>query len=419
MIGSDILEFKKWYKLDNMGKFYASIIDSHSQNIFRFSATIRDDIDQTILQKALDITIQCYPNFNVNLKKGIFWYYLEQTNKKYIVQKENSPICFKLYTNSNDFLYRVSYYKKRINFEVSHIISDGIGSSYFFKSLISNYVKLRYSLNNIEIYNNSYIQSEEDSFSKYYNTKLKKKNKVIDSDKLYYYKGHKSKNITRYFEMHLSVDDVLNIAHKHNTTLTILIISILIYSMKDCMSEKDLEKNIKIDVPVDLRNYFKSASTKNYFGLISIIYKFNNRNDTLDMIIEEVSNQFKTKLTKDNLCVRVNQMIAFEKNAFCRLVPIFIKNIVLKTIDFFTSKMCTSCVSNIGIIKFDNKISNYIENINILTSTINFQFTLCSFKKDLSIGISSKYKYNEIIENFCTFFSNSNIDVVINVSEVE
>ena len=63
--------------------------------------------------------------------------------------------------------------------------------------------------------------------------------------------------------------------------------------------------------------------------------------------------------------------------------------------------------------------NNYIENINILTSTINFQFTLCSFKKDLSIGISSKYKYNEIIENFCTFFSNSNIDVVINVSEVE
>ena len=219
--------------------------------------------------------------------------------------------------------------------------------------------------------------------------------------------------------MHLPLDKVLNKTHEYNTTLSALIIAILIYSIKDTMSEEELNKYIKIDVPVDLRQYFKSASSKNYFGLTSVIYKFSSRNDTLEDIIKQVSEQLKNNLTKDKLIIRVNQMVAFEKNIFCRFSPIFIKNIVLKVINNFTSMMNSSCVSNLGIISFDKEIEKYINNINVLTSTTCFQFTLCSFKNDLSIGISSKYKYNDVIKNFCNYFSNLDMDVLINVSEVE
>ena len=408
---------KKWYKLDNVGKFYSSIADKNAQGVFRFSASLKDDIDEALLQQALDETIITFPNFNVNLKKGIFWYYLDETNKKYKVTKENMPICFKLYKSSNDFLYRVSYYKKRINFEACHIITDGRGSVEFFKHLVNNYIKLKYKINTT-ILSNSFIEKEEDSFLKYYK-KNKEKNKIKNFSKMYSYKGKKLKNKTRYLEAHLPLNKILEITKNYNTTLSALIIGILIYSIKDTMSETDLKKYIKIDVPVDLRQYFKSSSSKNYFGLTSITYKFNSRNDTLDEIIKKVSEELKNNITKEKLSIRVNQMVAFEKNIFCRFTPIFIKNIVLKTIDLFTSKMNTSCVSNLGIISFNKEIETYIENVNILTSTNGFQFSLCSFKNDLSIGISSKYKYNEIIKNFCNYFSNQNIDMLINVSEVD
>ncbi len=408
---------KKWYKLDNVGKFYSSIADKKAQGVFRFSASLLDDIDETILQQAFDETINIFPNFNVNLKKGIFWYYLDETNKKYRVSKENMPICFNLYKSSNSFLYRVSYYKNRINFESCHIITDGRGSIEFFKYLISSYIKIRYNLN-ISVLSNSYIEKEEDSFLKYYK-KIKTKNKIKNINNIYTYKARKLKNKTSFLEMHLPLDKVLNKTHEYNTTLSALIIAILIYSIKDTMSEEELNKYIKIDVPVDLRQYFKSASSKNYFGLTSVIYKFSSRNDTLEDIIKQVSEQLKNNLTKDKLIIRVNQMVAFEKNIFCRFSPIFIKNIVLKVINNFTSMMNSSCVSNLGIISFDKEIEKYINNINVLTSTTCFQFTLCSFKNDLSIGISSKYKYNDVIKNFCNYFSNLDMDVLINVSEVE
>lgn len=407
---------KNWYKLDNVGKFYSSIADKEYQQVFRYSITLKDDIDKAILQQALEATIEVYETFNVNLKKGLFWYYLEETNKKYKVTKENLPICFKIYNSSSDFLYRVSFYNKRINFEISHILSDGRGSIEFFKTLVNNYLQLKYEIKLDLTTSTSYIEKAEDSFAKYYKkTKFPTKN----TKNIYLYKGRKLLNKTLFLEAHLPVKDVIDLAHNKNATLTALLVSVLIYSMKDVMSENELKKNIKIDIPVDLRQYFKSFSSKNYFGLTSVIYKFNSREDTLEDIIQSVNKGLKENLTPEKLIERVNQMVAFERNAICRITPIFMKNIALKIINYFSNRMSTSCVSNIGKIEFPKETSPYIENVNILTSTPDFQFTICSYEQDLSIGISSKYKYNEIIKNFCNYFSEQNIDMNINVSEVD
>lgn len=408
---------KKWYTLDNIGKFYSSIASRQVQNVFRYSATIKDYIDEKCLQNALDETIELFPNFNVNLKTGVFWYYLDETDKKQKVTLENLPICCKLYNNSDDFLYRVSFYKNRINFEVSHILSDGRGSVEFFKVLISNYIKIKYELDNINIItDSSFPELSEDSFSKYYE-KPKKSN--VKHDKTYRYRGHKIQTKTRFMECHLSVSDVLNLSHKYNATITEFLVSVLVYSFEDNLTSKDLNKTIKIDIPVDLRSFYKSTSSKNFFGLTSITYKFKTREDSLDDIILDVKKQFKTNLTANKLSERANKMIAFEKNPLCRICPIFFKNFILKIIDYFTSNMNSTVISNIGKITLDKEIEKYIKDINVLTSTKEFQFTLCSFKNDLSIGISSRYKYNVIIKNFCRFFTDQNIKALVNVSEVD
>jgi len=106
---------KKWYKLDNVGKFYASTSNSIIPKVFRYSAYLYENINEDILQIALNKTIEIFPNFNVNLKRGFFWYYLDETSKQNKVTKENLPICFKLYNNSDDYLFKVTYYKKKIN----------------------------------------------------------------------------------------------------------------------------------------------------------------------------------------------------------------------------------------------------------------------------------------------------------------
>lgn len=408
---------KKWYKLDNVGKFYSSIADSEAQKVFRYSATLIDEIDESFLQEALNETIEIYPYFNVNLKKGLFWYYLDETNRTYKVSKENTPICYKIYSNSNDFLYRINYHKNRINFEISHIVSDGRGSIDFFKTLISSYVRLRYDLKNIDIStHSSYVEKSEDSFEKYYK-KVKFSGEHINN--VYRYRAKKYKNQTQYLEAHMDVKKVLKEAHRYKSTLTAFLVSVLIYSFKDILSEEELKKTIRIEIPVDLRNYFKSSSSKNYFGLTSVSYTFNSREDRVEDIIKCINKQLSERLTKEELIKRVNRMITFERNVFCRVVPIFIKNIVLNYADKYTAKMRTTCVSNIGYIELDDEISSYIKNINVLTSTKDFRVTLCTFKDDLSIGVASRFKYNEVIKKFFNYFSNQGIDIIMNVSEFD
>lgn len=412
------MKHKRWYELDNIGKFYSAISSRQVQNVFRFSVTVKDTIDPEILQNALTKTIALFPTFHVHLRKGFFWYYLDESERECVVQEENLPICFRIYNNRRDFLFRVSYFKKRINFEVSHILSDGRGSIEFFKILVQFYLQEKYHLDNSITTSSSYQEKAEDSFDKYYSPvrlrDLKNKKRVA----VYRYRGKKM-NQTRYLEVHMSVSKILGMAHESHCSLTAFLTSVLIFSLLPLMNEKDLKKQIKIDIPVDLRSYFSSFSSKNYFGLASIEYLLRRRNQDLSKICKEVQAELKRKLTAKNLSVRVNQMVAFEKNPFCRVAPLFLKNIVLRIIDSVVSGKSTTCISNLGKIDFGKPFSSYIQNVNVLTSTSGFQMTICSFQDDLSIGIASRYKYHDGIRNFCNYFSKNGIPVTIYVSEVK
>lgn len=409
------MERNNWYKLDNVGKLYSSLKGLKKPNVFRFAATMTEEVDELTLLEALKETLVVYPNFNVSLKQGLFWYYLEESNVKPTVKPEKLPITERIYTSSDDVLYRVSYYKKRINLEVSHIITDGKGTTDFFTTLITNYVSMKNGLKVKVDLPSSLEDKTEDSFDKYY-----KKTKIKPSrdGKIYKYKNKKLKNRTRFMEVHMNVKDVLNLAHKNDATLTSLLLGVLIYSIKPEMKLKERNKVIKVEVPVDLRKYYKSNSTKNFFGMTSVIYKFGDKNPTIEEVIKEINEQLKENLTEEKLSERMNLMIALEKNILMRSVPVILKDVVLMVIDRFILGKPTTVLSNVGIMKFDPTIEEYIEDINILNSTETFQFVITSFKDKLSIGISSVYKSNNIIKNFCRFFANEGIEVEINSNEV-
>ena len=408
---------KKWYKLDNLGKFYAATTNVKVPKVFRYSAILKDAVDEKCLQQALKRTVEGFPNFNVNLRKGVFWYYLEEAKKIPVVTQENLPICFRLYNSSDDFLYRVSYYKRKINFEISHILSDGRGSIEFFKYLLTAYVNKKYGLEiSLAKSGKSELEKSEDSFSKYY-----QKSKLTKSKRLpaFTYRGKKFRNQIRFMECHMDAKKVLDIAHQYGTTLTGLLVSVLIYSFKDEMSISDMKKHIVVDIPVDLRKYFKSNSSMNFFGLTNVSYKFKSKEDSLEDVTAEVTNQLKENLTKEKLLERVNRMMAFEKNWFCRFAPIHLKNLAINIGNKIAADKNSTSISNIGIINLDEELEKHVEGLSVLTATTGFQFILCTYQNDLCIGISSCFVHNDIIKNFCRFFSEKNLSVRIDASEVE
>ena len=138
---------KNWYKLDNAAKIVPSTAKGANTRVFRLTCELNEEVDGNILQAAVDETIEEFPFFNCVLHRGIFWYYLEDSDLKPIVEEEHSPACLPLYIPGHkNLLYRVNYFEKRINLEMFHVLADGTGAFMFFKSLIIRYLQKVHNL---------------------------------------------------------------------------------------------------------------------------------------------------------------------------------------------------------------------------------------------------------------------------------
>ena len=69
-----------WRKLDNAAKIFPATSNKKDTRVFRFYCELKEPVNGSILQSALDKTIDKYPVFLSVMRKGFFWYYLEKSD---------------------------------------------------------------------------------------------------------------------------------------------------------------------------------------------------------------------------------------------------------------------------------------------------------------------------------------------------
>ncbi|MEE0845841.1 MAG: alcohol acetyltransferase [Eggerthellaceae bacterium] len=406
-----------WYRLDNIGKFYASQAGSPTQTVFRYSATMDEPVDAADLQCALDRALEVYPSFNVRLRSGLFWHYLEQSRDAPSVSEESAPICHGLHVNEKSVLFRVSYYGKRINLEISHIISDGRGTLDFFKALVIAYTQKHYGHPESSIAPFSTDEQKlENSFDAHYEKGLAGSTR---KPRVFHLEGTKNVLSPVYLEYHTSAARALSLARGIGASLTSLIIAAVICAIRSQMRTRERNKAIRLDIPVDLRRFFGSSTTKNFFGLAFVEYKPGIDDEPIDAVAKEVQRQMRAGTSLENLKRRMNHMIALEKNPFLRFAPVFIKDQALKIAGRVTEGDVTATVSSLGVIEFPEYASSRIENVNVLTSPAGMNFTICTCKDDLSLGFSTSFTDLSVMRNLCRIFKDLGIEGSINISKEE
>lgn len=134
----------KWDKLDNTANLFPVIAGEKMTNTYRISVVLTEEIQPELLQEALDMVTPKIPGFNLRLRSGIFWYYFEENGKKAPRVREESTYPCRLIHQSknNSYLFRVTYYRKRINLEVFHVLTDGMGGITFLRELTYQYLRL-------------------------------------------------------------------------------------------------------------------------------------------------------------------------------------------------------------------------------------------------------------------------------------
>ena len=402
----------KWYRLDNAAKIFPPSKNKYDSKIFRFSVSLKENIDKSILEQALNKTLKEYPIFKSVLKRGLFWYYLEEADITILVEEEHLRPCSEF---TNNALFQVTYYKKRINLEVNHALTDGTGTLMFLKSLVAYYLDIKYKLKNKEIINiASTKESSLDSFKKFKTGKIKKA--LSTRGIAYQIKDEKYvENNLKIIEGIVDVNEVLKLAKKYNVTLTVFLTSVLIKSIGETMDIKSRKRPIVIVVPVNLRKYYPSYTVRNFFSAVNISYKYNG--EDIKDIIKVVSEEFKKNLNEENIKNKMNNMAILEDIFILRLIPIFIKDLILRYVYKLTNYENTITLSNIGVINMPSVYQDYIDYFDVFISTSSIQICMCSYLNNLTLSFTSQFINSEIEKNFFRYLTNLGINVVINTNK--
>lgn len=408
-----------WFKIDNAGLIYPSASNNNWNNVFRVSAYLKQPVDAKLLQQALNIAILRFPNLDVTIRRGFFWYYFQSLNNFPVVQEETLYPCRRMELNSKKHLFRVLYYKNKVSFETFHSLTDGTGALCFLNTLLCCYFNLQnHNINERELevnYKDIPMPEElEDSFKKFADGSGKAKRA---SAKAYQVRGTPEQNgkldvITAV----VSASELNKIAKQHGATITQFLASLYAKVIINVQPSTAIKRPVTISIPINLRKYFETKTLRNFSSWIDVAFKEDCKNASIDDLIAETKRQMSV-ICKEYLQKSINTNVATEKNFFVRMMPLFVKKIALQiSYKLFGEGAYTTVLTNLGKVSAPKGFENLVERYDCLLckSVINaLNIGVVSFGDKLSITFTSAIKEHAVEREFCRMLRHFGLEIEI------
>lgn len=397
---------KKWRKLDNTAKIF-SMEDYTNNNTFRLSVVLKEKINPSYLKDAVIRTLIDYPSYKVKIRAGFFWNYFEKNDNDVIIEEENEMPCESInFVMNNDYLFKVTYFDKKINVDMCHMLTDGMGGTIFIKSIIYNYLNIVKDMN-IKIEDKYYDAGYgRDQYLRRYDKSMFS---VDKSKNIFLIKDKYDINVNKTYHYIISVNDIKEVSKKYGVSITVLLTSLYVLALYNTVYDKKSNKDIYINVPVDMRKHFNVYAFSNFFTCMDIKANINRSNVDFESILEQIKNEFSSKLKIENLKGYLSRDVKLGTNVAIRLVPLFIKKPVMKVLEKVVRRSTTT-MSNIGIFKVDERYEKYIDNVLVVVNPGNIQkvkCTVCSFMDKLNVTINSNLnddkfekEFNRLLEEY-------------------
>lgn len=416
----------RWAKLDNTAHLFPAIAGESMTNVYRVAIYLNEEIQQEILQEALDIVLPKFAVFNCRLRQGFFWYYFEENGKKAprVVEESTYPCRYMEENHNRNYLFRVTYYGKRINLEAFHVLTDGTGAFAFLKELAYQYLRLSHpelrekygdglssetSLNTED----SYLQNfKKTRFSGGYKAGRAYilKGLLFPADKMGIIHGH------------MPVEEVKEAAKRHDATLNEYLVAVFLWAVYQAYLKGMPSKHqLSVSVPVNLRPYFQSVTTKNFFVMVTAIFHPTKENQPFEDVMEAVKTSLREQMTKEHLEEVLSYNVTGERALILRALPLVFKNPGMRGVYNMHAKANTATVTNMGNITVSSKYREYIERFDVLLSRSrgqNLKMALSSYNGTLSATITSAMKDTRLQCVFFRYLTSQGISVTLDTNGV-
>ena len=365
----------RWMKLDNAAKIYPAAKRRNWNNFFRISATLTEPVDVAVLRSALDVTARRFPSIAVRLRRGMFWYYLEQIPHSPAIQEEKScPLAHAPFHEVRQCAFRVLVYHNRFAVEFFHALTDGTGGLTFFKTLLAEYLSQKYGLTIpagdgvLGRLEEPDAEELEDSFLRYAgNVKASRKEATA-----WHLTGTPEKDGFKDLVTLMIPAPVLKeCAKAHGVTVTELLCAAMMQAICQLQAEKvpqrRLRKPVKVLLPVNLRNLFPSKTLRNFASYITPEVDPRMGDYTFDEICAAVHHRMGLENNPQTMRAKFAANVASEQSPLLRVMPLFIKNLAMKAV-FDTVGECKSCLclSNLGVVRLPEVMAPYVARMDFI-----------------------------------------------------
>lgn len=385
-----------FYKVDNVSKVFLATHNMRDTRSLRVSATLNEEIDPEVLQKAVDKAARRCPQFQVRIRRGLFWHYMEDTDVQPVVVKESDRPCPVLYGEHYRGVlhYKVSYWENRINLDMFHAIGDGTGALEYLDTIVLNYLKIKYpdEMEGLTIGKGSSLdERRQDSYSQFSDKGSTFDNIPKPADSCQIGDRKLPYNQLQFFEIRLEAKDVLAKSKELGVSLTSYIGSELMMAIYKSMPTRQNKKPVTISLPVNLRNYYPSETSRNFFNSVQVSHVFDGT-ETVESLSRIFDKTLKDNLTPEVVKQNMNNYQQIERNPIARLAPLFIKQPVVR---FFTkreSKSVTAVLSNLGVRKPAEPVAAHVKSYSAYCSTETVFITVHTYKNELVLGVASAFQ---------------------------
>ena len=409
------------FRLDNAAKIFTAHMSKRRTTVFRVSAEIDTPVELNLLRKAYQAMLVRCPYYRVQLRKGLFWYYLEDyTGKVDITVEGRYPCTYIPYKKYGVLPHRVIAYKNRIAFEVAHFITDGIGALRFLQGLLLEYFLLRGEkivpafgiLSCRDVYD---PKEFEDSFHEFYQKKIPHARQLSPALKL---KG-KSIPESAYYVITGTMDSLVlkSTAKKYGCTIGEFITAMLLDICQAEYKERKLRpKPIRISVPINLRNLYPSITMRNFALTIEPGIDVRLGEFSFPDIVKQVHHYMQLELDYRHILKQIARNIGGELNPVIRIMPLFVKDVVLRAMFIkFGSKQFTLSFSNLGRVVLPEAMETFVKAYDFIPPPHNnsIEVTSIAYNGKTQVSFSSTQEETVLEKRFFTAIQNMGINVKI------
>ena len=409
-----------WSRLDNTANLFPVIATEDMTNVYRISVTLTEPVEQELLQKALENILPWFDSMNVRMRTGAFWYYFETNpmGAPIVTEEKDYPCRYIEPSDNRYFLFRVTYYGARVNLEVFHVLADGMGGVTFLKELIYQYLRLRYpDLAGEEQDHLSETTSLdiEDSYLKNYK---KKQPKGYRSEPAVQMKGERlADHAFGVIHGYMSVSQLKAVAKKRGYSINEFLAGVLVYSIyREYLHGAVSKKPIVLCVPVDLRPYFESMTTRNFFAMVSSSFLPGQEEYTPDEVMEIVVGSLRERINKDSLEKLFSYNVSNQKNFILRAIPLILKKIAMRWVYFQSAGATTTTLTNMGRLDLEEAYRPYVKRASVILSVSkgqNLKGSVISYGDELVFTFSSILKDVSVQKRFFRTLVKEGVEVSV------